>query len=387
MGARISIRWNQLVGFYMSLTDVVDEIAVKVRAVISDLLLAMVAWLVLFVLGFVFHMNGLVIAAGMLSSIIAWFIWISADAFLRLIGRTAKVAPFAGEALIQATVEVRKLLKPLVIVSLTFSFIALRVAIKGVEKTNFGDLVLWLTIALFASLLSLVLETKSKWYPYVLLSVTIWSLVATFVAPEHAKVIDRYLTAWQDSMFSNANRQATQWDIDSQVTFRVVRYDTRCGDKELDQGINALVIGPTPSNRNSNNARGFSDSVPMITVRFETEPNSGLYDATNYHCPAVLFGKQKTVSELPTPPTPPREVESETVMFKAGQTVDSGLKALPGDTVTYWGSEHFYVFVGSGRTEKKEPKTVVTQQIKTKGTAYIIGGDNPGYVKITIIPG
>ena len=356
----------------------------KARKLIKYALKILGACLAFFVFGFMINNDGFVVFAGIVSSIITLVAWVAGDSILRAAGVVAEAMPGVGEKLNEATIEMRKLLKPLATISLSLSAFSVAVVLIGVQAISFGEVGTWFSLALFFSIVGVYFGYEGKMFGQVLVGLIIFLLITTYWFPKPSKAIFRWLGAESQEAISAVNRETVESRLNAQGTYRFVKYNTECKGRKLKKGTQAIIIGPKPDDQELTSSTGYGGDA-NIAVRF-LEDND-VFSIGIYGCPARIFKEQVTLADLPAPPSPEREVKSELVVFDAGEVVVTKLVGRVGDEIVY-GNPTASILSPDGEGKDAHMITsTITYNVTRNGKMVVIGGDRPGQVTVTLLPG
>lgn len=168
--------WNLLCGTGL-------EANFQTRRFINTCLIILAINITLFIAGFTLGWSGPVIISAFTSSILVLIGWKASELAVKIISSLGGAVPVAGAAIKPAIEELKKLLPPLVTISLFLAFTASIVAIKGVGYFTYSDLLIWATVILFTAIFAVYIGSKVKIAGWVMIGFLYYLLIGNYFWP------------------------------------------------------------------------------------------------------------------------------------------------------------------------------------------------------------
>ncbi len=170
--------WDLIVTAWNILCGTGLEADFQTRRFINTCLIILTINTALFVVGFALNWNSAVILSAFVSSIFVLVCWKAADIAVKIISSLSGITIVKS-----ATDELKKLLAPLITVSLFLAFIAAIVAIRGLGYYNYSDLLIWTTVILFTAIFAVYINAKVKIAGWVMIGFLYYLLIGNYLWP------------------------------------------------------------------------------------------------------------------------------------------------------------------------------------------------------------
>lgn len=203
--------WGQIVGWLIAaentiitvwtilggIANIADQ---QIRNLMRIGIRILILELCLLAAGFILNFQGAIV----LAAIMAAFVWLIGFKVISL-GVDATAAMAAGVPIIGARLsaltqplfcEVRKLLPPFITIAMTFSFIAVVIAIRGVGYYGLNDLMILVSLALFASIFSSYIGKATKIPGWLMFGFVLYLLAGNYLFPVQVQGTMDWLEGW-----------------------------------------------------------------------------------------------------------------------------------------------------------------------------------------------
>lgn len=175
--------WDLIVTAWNILCGTGLEANHQTRRFINTCLIILAVNTGLFIVGFILNWNGPVILAAFISSIMVLIGWKASELAVKIISSLGGEIPVAGSVIKPTVEELKKLLPPLVTISLFLAFTAAIVAIKGVGYFTYSDLLIWSGVILFTAIFTIYIDSKVKVAGWVMIIFLYYLLIGNYIWP------------------------------------------------------------------------------------------------------------------------------------------------------------------------------------------------------------
>ena len=199
----LTLIWTYLQIAWFTLCGVTNRTDAVLLSIVRGAIIVSATALVFFFVGFAFNIEGFVVFGGVLAALTFFLTWKLTSigvGIITAIGRAVGKTPIIGKTIetpINAlNEEIKKLLYPLIVVSLTCSFVAAVAAIRGPGCYTFHDMVIQSTMTLFMIIFIYWLDAKTKLAGWVMILALGYFWILYYAFPIQAMslvvMIDRY---------------------------------------------------------------------------------------------------------------------------------------------------------------------------------------------------
>lgn len=332
----------------------------------------------LFILGYIAGIKGLIVFSGMISAIMVLVIMKSADLAVKIISAAIPKIPTVGSVAASITEpvlnELKKLLLPLITVSMVISFLSAVIAIRGTGYYGFNDLLIWLSLVLFITIFSVYMGSKTKIFGWAMLMFIIFLMIGDYAYPVQTKgTLD-----WIEGITIRRSVALSQDGMKSELA--IIPDNTPLYDQAL--GGSFRLIGTSPK-----------ATVKILDRKDDPESKEGMYKVIMPTGNGIYIGG-KTYFVPARSADPLREIPETTlcqiqkqekiVHFYPGKPTNTGLVAQLGDTI--WYIEPTAPFMVPGKEKWHKIATTTEHESTGVGTVVIYGNVAEGYVQIKIVP-
>lgn len=182
--------WNYIIGAWFILCGVTNNANRQLHNFVIAEIIVCSTILGLFIIGFATDCQVLVVLSGGLAAIVVFFSWKITSvgvgiisALAKIIGKTPIVGKAAEETIEATNEELRKLLYPMLIVSLACSFVAALAAIRGPGWYTWKDIMVQSTMLLFMIIFIYWLDCKTKIAGWVMICVLCYFWLVYYCYP------------------------------------------------------------------------------------------------------------------------------------------------------------------------------------------------------------
>lgn len=179
--------WDLIVTAWALLCGVASYADRQSRAFIRTMLIIIGVEMGLLLIGFVLNLKGLIVFAAIVASLAVLIAWKFSDLAIRIIASAAGRIPIAKSVVPPATDELKKLLPPMVTISLFLAFIASIAAIKGPAYFTWSDLMIWTAVILTTEIFTLYINSKVKMVGWVMIGLMYYLLIGNYLWPIQAQ--------------------------------------------------------------------------------------------------------------------------------------------------------------------------------------------------------
>lgn len=332
----------------------------------------------LFIFSYITGIKGLLVFSGMISAIMVLVIMKSADIAVKIISAAIPKIPTVGSTTASITEpvlnELKRLLPPLITISMVISFLSAIIAIRGTGYYGFNDLLIWLSLVLFITIFSVYLGSKTKIFGWVMLVFIIFLMVGDYAYPVQTKgTLD-----WIEGITIRRSVALSQGGMKSELA--VIPDNTPLYNQDF--GGKFRLIGTSPK-----------ATVKILDRKDDPESKEGMYKVIMPTGNGIYIGGKtyfvpvrlaEPLREIPETTLCQIQKQEKIVHFYPGKPTNTELVAQLGDTI--WYTEPTAPFMVPGK-EKWHEITATTEHESTGvGTVVIYGKIYEGYVQIKIIP-
>lgn len=179
--------WDLIVTAWALLCGVASYADRQSRAFIRTMLIVIGVEAGLLLIGFVLNLKGLIVFAAIVASLTVLIAWKFSDLAIRIIASAAGRIPIAKSVVPPATDELKKLLPPMVTISLFLAFIASIAAIKGPTYFTWTDLMIWTAVILTTEIFTLYINSKVKMVGWAMIAFMYYLLIGNYLWPVQAQ--------------------------------------------------------------------------------------------------------------------------------------------------------------------------------------------------------
>ena len=179
--------WDLVITAWATLCGVVSYADRQTRVFINAMLIIIGVEIGLLLIGFILNLKGLIVFAAIVASLAVLIAWKFSDLAVRFISAIAGRIPLARTLVPPATDELKKLLPPMVTISLFLAFIASIAAIKGPAYFTWSDLMIWTAVILTTEIFTLYINSKVKMVGWVMIGLMYYLLIGNYLWPIQAQ--------------------------------------------------------------------------------------------------------------------------------------------------------------------------------------------------------
>lgn len=364
--------WNLLCGTGL-------EVNFQTRRFINTCLIILAINIGLFIVGFALGWSGPVILAAFISSLLVLIGWKASELAVKIISSLGGEVPVVGSVVKPTAEEMKKLLPPLVTVSLFLAFTASIVAIKGIGYFTYSDLLIWAGIILFTAIFTVYINSKVKIVGWVMIIFLYYLLIGNYFWPIQVQGTLDWLertTVKRAVVAGDATKDHELVAISNNTPLYKFSFGEFKKEKTTTQTeMVAKVVGRKNDPRTKE---------PMYEVILPVAEN--LYVGGEiFYVPARLTKLvQKEKSPAPDGQPGLQIPQEKIVHFNPGQPTNSELFAQLGDTIQYINPTA--PFQVPGKNQFHEIASTTEHESTGVGTVVIYGLEKEGYVQIKIIP-
>ena len=281
---------------------VVNNTNETIKKVIRIQLWILLVCLVTFGIGFWKNQTELVTVSGAIAGFIVFI------SFLGLDGLVVILAKIAGESRIAEGIkeDLRKLLRPLLSISLVIVFLSGIVSIMGIGSLSLSDLLVWGVFALFCAVWVIQTGYEKSMLGKLLLGVYLAVMFTHYIFPVQRQVMQNWLSAASSYYTSAVNRSVHNMKVDSQSTYVLALTDAYCrtgsGNTsfvKLVKGEQLLVVSrPDSQDDPSLENIGYSEAEPIFVVRRADKYRNFTTSGVKCAIPRRFLSDQKVASDF-----------------------------------------------------------------------------------------
>lgn len=191
---------NVIMGIWALLGGVADITEQQIRNLMRIGIRILIFELCLLAAGFIFNFQGAIV----LAAIIAAIVWLIGFKVISL-GVNATATTIAGIPLIGASLstlteplfcEVRKLLPPFITIAMTFSFMAVVIAIRGVGYYGLSEIMIFTSLALFLAIFASYIGKTTKLPGWLMFDFVMYLFIGSYLLPVQVQGTMDWLEGW-----------------------------------------------------------------------------------------------------------------------------------------------------------------------------------------------
>ncbi|MFA4831588.1 MAG: hypothetical protein WC924_05965 [Candidatus Gracilibacteria bacterium] len=237
-----------LIGAWALLSGVYHITNRELRRFIAVELILIGTCLTLILLGWLLKLQLMVIVGSYLAAIIFFVTFKLGDEAAQIIGAVSSGVPLINRVAAPVSAEMRKLLRPLVFLSMTLAFVGATTSIIGVRHMTIQMVLVWTGVALFFSIFSVWAGIVTKIPGYAMALVLAYLLFGRFLMPVQVGGMVNTANSWWTNSSLNKQFHAREAEIIN-IPINTPLYERSCGEFQMvrrsdeKKTVKAKVIG------------------------------------------------------------------------------------------------------------------------------------------------